>query len=323
MVVHGDFLAQIVDAQTKEPFKEFTKDGKHYSEAEAGLDYLIKVQRLNATESSPKIRATFNVDGVDLGYATTDTFSEADFAGVYERVDGYGIMKSLKFEKPTLAQQTTDGGFDSDAPLGVMGTVHIFFHEAIDTGKIDTEDFSCSIPACEIEQSLSGNAKVIRSSEGSQVTKEWAPTNTQTSEGSLLESITINYCTALGLVKEGVLPKPGIWEYARMEAPSKRPLDPKLASIVPKKLKRKAEMVDGILVTEAKEWDLFDLSMLSDSEDEDEKENVDPLGENRPVITGSKDKEQEREDGDGTGKGSLDAPGHPPGHRGPAMTVSP
>ena len=67
MVVYRGFSVQLVDAETKEPFKEFSKDNKHYAEVEPGAEYFIRLQRV-AGGTSSIVRSSFTVDGVDLGY---------------------------------------------------------------------------------------------------------------------------------------------------------------------------------------------------------------------------------------------------------------
>lgn len=268
MVVQSGFRVQLVDAHTKKPLTEFEKDGKHYVEAEPGLEYLIKMQRVdvgkNALYLSPLVKASFEIDGTNLGFNSTGTFLTEVYRGSWERKDGVQIKRSLKFERPKYAARTT-------ASSGVMGTVRVSFHQAIKTEKKSAgQNFVSNGLACEVDKALTPTkAKIIRSSAGSQVSTEQTATDVMYEFGRHLDSITIYYCTTLGLVKEGILPKPkDIWEHARMDVPAKRPLDPRLAEIEPKKMKRAAVTVDGIEVMQEQEYDLFDLSNLNDSDTE-------------------------------------------------------
>lgn len=56
--------------------------------------------------------------------------------------------------------------------------------------------------------------------------------------GRLLETVTLRYCSILGLVKAGILPKPPVWDYHRMiwlrdpeEESVVEPLEPVLMDI--------------------------------------------------------------------------------------------
>eukprot|EP00957_Ditylum_brightwellii_P023484 1772066-Ditylum_brightwellii.AAC.1 len=88
-------------------------------------------------------------------------------------------------------------------------------------------------------------------------------------KGEIMEEFGLFYCTTVGLIYAGVLPKPPLWDHARML----KPFDPK-TSTGGKELDIQPEIivhegVDGII--ERKEYELFDLTQLSDSESEEGK----------------------------------------------------
>ena len=69
MVVVGGFKVQLVDAVTKEPFKEHTgDDGQFYAETEPDSESFIQVEVLEGKTNKTKYCFEFDVDGTDLGY---------------------------------------------------------------------------------------------------------------------------------------------------------------------------------------------------------------------------------------------------------------
>lgn len=42
-------------------------------------------------------------------------------------------------------------------------------------------------------------------------------------KGQHLYTITLNYCSTLGLIEAGVLPKPGLWQHHRMKHGAPKP----------------------------------------------------------------------------------------------------
>ena len=70
MVRQGDFEISIVLADTKTPFKEHTKDGKVYVEAEPDEEYFIYMERVGNAVNEPLL-AVASVDEKCLGYRKT------------------------------------------------------------------------------------------------------------------------------------------------------------------------------------------------------------------------------------------------------------
>jgi hypothetical protein len=106
-----------------------------------------------------------------------------------------------------------------------MGKVEIKMYEGIFfDGYKDQRNFSSSFSAAAVDLNQSGLAKKksLRSSEGETV--EASQTVAKQSiykRGALLDVVTLNYCTALGLIEVGVLEKPDMWTHHRMKRPHK------------------------------------------------------------------------------------------------------
>ena len=65
MVRQGWFEIELINAETKVPFKEHTHtDGRTYAEVEPDTDYFIHVR----SHKNKKVILKFSVDGKDLGY---------------------------------------------------------------------------------------------------------------------------------------------------------------------------------------------------------------------------------------------------------------
>jgi len=273
MVVIGDYSVRLVEAETKVAFKEHDgPGGKTYSEVEPGVNYLIEVDVVGGSPSTMHM-FDFTVDDKILGYNIFRSLgSENYYCGLFSRQDGVENMRAFSFQRPSFANGSGDSASVSG---GLMGQVTIDISEAVYAG-IETRaqtDFSGSAmsPASvTADLTHAQTKKVLRSGEGSYCESKKATkigARAKYVRGPRLESVTINYCTALGLVKAGVLAKPKtIWEEARIANPAKRGSSNTPAmDVKPKRVKRGAIIVDET-VDASKETDLFDLTAESDDE---------------------------------------------------------
>lgn len=105
-----------------------------------------------------------------------------------------------------------------------MGKVEVKVNEAHFAGYMARREFKSSFAADSVEISHRGSMatkKALRSETGSiAVKEEISSQSTSYSKGPLLDTITLNYCAALGLIEVGVLPKPGLWAHHRMKNPA-------------------------------------------------------------------------------------------------------
>ena len=234
MVVKNRFTVRLVEAVSKQPFKEHTRGEQVYAEVEPGAEYFIEVETKDPVQSRTEyLKVKFYLDGKSLGYDTQmSRFHGHGFHGMWRYEGGRSIHTALKFAPPSVQE-----GSSAAAP-GTMGSVTVDFWQAIPNGKtgkrrsgIQAQVSATMAPPAAGEFTA---AKAVRSEEGS-----WSRSTVINEEyaihspGEKLESVTIHYCTALGLIHAGILRKPPLWELARLRTPLQGSIDLKLANITP------------------------------------------------------------------------------------------
>jgi len=206
MVQVGHFTVNLVRADTKEVFKEYTgpaPDHNVYAEVEPGVDYFIQVE---STRGEVIVRG--NVDGVYLGYLDTYLKPFKDkYLGAWERTNGESKTIALHFNK--AAQATKQEGQTNSSML--TGKVDVEFYEFGAQIEVDSNDDV-------VPQQLKSDIKVagkkcVLSGNGSHVTKD--PSSTQHGGleygyelGGHICTITLHYCTAVGLILNKILDAP-------------------------------------------------------------------------------------------------------------------
>jgi hypothetical protein len=222
MVQHGNFKIELVYADTKLPFIEHTKDGKIYVEVEPDVEYFISIQQTGKSLSGSTM-ATFVVDGKELGYnyKSSKRRSRPSFKGIWSREQGLQSMKALKFTRPRISQDGTNVNRNL-----LMGKVEIKLYEGIPNGtKEKPRDFTSKFTATAValEQSGLAKKKSLRSGEGEvKITKNASKEHYMSyKRGKQIDTVTLNYCAALGLMEVGVLEKPDAWTHQRMKRPAK------------------------------------------------------------------------------------------------------
>ena len=225
MVVIGDFSVRLVDATTKEAFTEHVgPDGKVFAEVEPGAEYFIEL--MGATEDKKKklpqpLRVKYFVDGKDLGCRSNISGFPLikSLAGLRSVSNGVATYTALCFGNPRI---TWDHNSPSQMSSSQMGNVTVKIHEKIENGtrNVTLNRTAVSVQAGTISADMTKGQKkkVLRSEKGSISMNE--PMSRRKLEeilrgkkkthkcGKLLDSITIYYCTALGLVQAGVFPGP-------------------------------------------------------------------------------------------------------------------
>lgn len=290
MVKQGGYSVKLIHPHTKIPYKEHSKDGKHYCEVEPGSEYLIEFEVLEDAprsfgdqRESALVYVRCQVDGVNLSYYETLSAGEKGEAGYYEYQNGVEKETALRFERPKIQ---TESSFDarstsSAPPGGLTGKVVVRFSEAIIAGlrQRSTCWSSESVNAVIAGPPGEGaSGKVVRSGQGSWSTSlavEEEEEETYHEEGKHLETVTIHYCTCLGLIYAKILPQPPFWEHARLVAPLNEPLDPKVAKTTAKRIKLEPLISgDGTVIRQEEYYDYFDLAEASDSELESANEEA-------------------------------------------------
>ncbi|GKY92177.1 hypothetical protein MPSEU_000189000 [Mayamaea pseudoterrestris] len=196
MVIRSDLKVELVDAESKKPFKEHEKDGNIYVEVEPDMDYFIAIRRWHLPNTPHQVHR-----------------------GFWSRVNGQGQDIALQFTKPRPSNPGT--GYE-----GITGKVEVRLFEGIPEGILLDYDFIDSVdpdPTLEGERANISEKKFLLSEKGYFTSmSEFTGAKTVSdaySPGKFIDSITLHYCTAVGLIEVGVLPKPQPWDYHRMKFP--------------------------------------------------------------------------------------------------------
>ena len=218
MVVRSGFEIQLVSADTKIPFKEHEKDGKVYVEAEPDAEYFIAVRR--ADSSGPHyVVGSFYIDGKFLGYCTAHRGVEKKpcHKGVFSRTNGVSKHVALKFSKPKLAK-------DGDGYSGGMGKAEVKLYEGIYKGTTTAYDYAPDFDNALASAANAGDGKkkFLLTSKGSTSVSHINSAQLKCfAKGNLIDSIVLHYCSVLGLIEVGVLPKPDLWVHEQMKHPAR------------------------------------------------------------------------------------------------------
>ncbi|CAB9515923.1 expressed unknown protein [Seminavis robusta] len=264
MVVVGNVSACLVNAETKEPFKEHRgPDGNVYAEVEPDMEYFIEIAVVGIPNKA--FDFGFVVDGKRLSYQQPCELKHGrQHCGIVSVENGTRVNQALCFRQPKRDTQNLD-----PYSQALVGEIQVDVFDAISVGLQAPSDIQAStIDVAAVDAGI-GEDKILRSGQGSieQVTHHPAMALTYAS-GQFLQTITIHYCTAMGLIHAGVLPKPDIWTFARMGM-KKRPISHDILKIQPKRIKSGGLFVGDSLLEEPKEFDFFDLTHLQDEDDKD------------------------------------------------------
>jgi len=281
MVKKGHFTVELVNAITKEPFKEHTDcNGQTYVEVEPEAEYFIHV----CNDSDIKVDWKFYVDEQDLGYVKWTLSNTCAYCGIAIFCGEEEYEKALKFSKLGTTRSHTNEGSSC-----WTGQIEVVVEYPSNTPRLNSKKASLEskklVDGLEEVDYVAGvfNQKGVRTTKGITAIESnalWSERDVQNEDsgeqmkkdyekGELMEEFGLFYCTTVGLIYAGVLPKPPLWDHARML----KPFDPKI-STGGKELDIEPEIivhegVDGII--ERKEYELFNLSHLSESESEEDE----------------------------------------------------
>jgi len=205
MVQNGDFTVEIVNADTGEPFLEHKGPAPNfetYVEVEPDLEYYIKITGLNTR----KAKALVEVDNVSTGSSKIICDrSKPWFAGCKNSA---GDTVAFLFAKARIFT----GNQDDAVQRCWTGTVKVKFYEHLGHNSSQT---SSSIPSWQkgnVGATLGVTAlnqkKGVCSEQGRTVLQSgnaWGPSG---KTGALLGTIEMKYCSTVGLINFGLLPKP-------------------------------------------------------------------------------------------------------------------
>jgi hypothetical protein len=202
----GDFTVELVAADTKQPFKEhMSPDGQFYAEVEPDVDYFIALR-----SDVGGVKMSFAVDGLSLGYSSNFTTStkSAVYKGSWERKGCGGsqeVTRALRFSKTRQEVGVK--------PNTLTGKIEVTVSKLGEQYYKDATDFtSAELTA---NSTLGGKKCVKTTTVGSRNSLARTPTNRTTDnkiirykKGKHLCTITLNYCSAFGLIYNKILPPP-------------------------------------------------------------------------------------------------------------------
>jgi hypothetical protein len=273
MVVQGYVKMELVLADNKDiVFKEHTKNGKTYAEVEPDAEYFIKLQDASVqADEMPSKNDDFQyhlfVDDkcVSLfAHRYGNFLKEPKYRGVTSESNGVETDKALKFVKP---EQLDNAGTTNRMPL--MGKVELKIYSTYSKQCVVPMSSPSSVASFQTDKvAMSGDniskKKVLRSEVGDTMLTEQSHNlppgsmATYVYAKELLETITLNYCSAVGLMEVGILKKPNIYVHYNMMRQYEGKASAKRESsslLPPMKRVRHDENGEG-------KADLFDLSTL-------------------------------------------------------------
>mmetsp|Transcript_3533 Transcript_3533/g.7561 ORF Transcript_3533/g.7561 Transcript_3533/m.7561 type:complete len:198 (-) Transcript_3533:387-980(-) len=134
MVKSGNFLLELVEAGSKEPFKEHAErpPGRRvFAEVEPNTDYFVHIK----SERSGRVAVEIFVDGVLLGRSIISKCSRGSYRGLYEVNNGMKAITALSFS--TMNFMPEKGSITKTTQSMSKGTVRASFYAVRKTNKIE------------------------------------------------------------------------------------------------------------------------------------------------------------------------------------------
>jgi hypothetical protein len=199
MVKQSDFTVRLVEANSKQPFKEHYHNGKVYVGVKSDLEYYISIKKTGTSIQSPAVLQIV-VDEKEMNYVLqypwpVPLYPPGLYVGVRYRSRDVVTMKALKFEKPRVV---SDGTTSISGSL--TGTIKIHVHQGIFEGMKKKRHTHSNKQGNKSLRSTEGGVSYSKQCRGKPCMHY--------RKGDLIDTITLNYCATEGLVEAGVLPKP-------------------------------------------------------------------------------------------------------------------
>jgi hypothetical protein len=272
MVKKGRFTVELVNADTKTAFKEHTKDTEIYVEAEPDAEYFVRI----VFGAGSPVRARIFIDDKFIGYNKniTKPGEETVDCGLWSFDGVSGTDKALLFAKAKVFNSSNAA---QEAPFWT-GNVKVEFSELLDTGRTHVVRPSQNKwkggDVGVVEGQAGPKMKGVMTKEGNIATSQKDRGLRRTYiKGRILETITLKYCSTVGLMMAGVLGPVDPCVMAKTLHDDKRGADAvtvDAASMpLPKKI-RFVQEVNGQSFGPPKEYDLFDLTNY-DTDDDNER----------------------------------------------------
>ena len=216
MVRKGNFELRLIYEDTKVPFKEHAHtDGKVYAEVEPNVEYYLQIR-----SHHPKgVVFKYEVDGKDLGHSYHIKRGQHDWftEGLFNRQEDEEYGSALKFNSLYRRPNHGEDSDTTDNYCNWTGFVTLKAYEYISAGNKyhEKEDFESSwhpdTEAIEKGLNMSKHEKACYSVEGLSKTKKQQDVKKiirMYKVGNLLESVTLHYCSTVGLIAAKVLTPP-------------------------------------------------------------------------------------------------------------------
>jgi hypothetical protein len=226
MVQQGAFKVQLVEATSKNPFPEHSKDGMHFVEAEPNAEYYIRLEMIpcgsSSYSTSPYLMTQIKVDKHDLGdaggraWANQSRRSDHNFFPMSVQ-DGITKVQSLRFSPPDRFQEE-DQSFSLDSYLEKMGRVEVHVYEGTLVSKNCGKDLNTKSSFLQyhennamvvpVSQNGSEREKFVLSKPGRKKMSADTLSRSTYNLGRCIDVIKLRYCTARGLILAGVITNP-------------------------------------------------------------------------------------------------------------------
>lgn len=210
---------ELINADGLQAFPEHkSESGETFVEVEPDSEYYIRIH----TDSEDRVKVHFSVDGNDLGYnSTISKKDKPQDKGLWEYKDGKSYQHALKFAKTPVREATNE----AQAPFWT-GKVEVTFYEAKFTGYKEQKDFSNKWNGGDVSYVMGisdpDKKKGVKSDKGEKFEVHKSKRRRKTySKGGVLATVTLRYCSTLGLIHAGVLAKPPVWDMQRLTNPAK------------------------------------------------------------------------------------------------------
>ena len=228
MVRVGNFSVQLVDATSKHPFKEHAtpRNDEVFVEVEPNVEYYVKVQNHSFAQDAS---FTIRVDGLPLRYRSPLNWGKGKYKGLWNKqMNGVSSHCALKFGTATRQRQQMSSSSPTTVPynhssnlLGGQVVVKIYdgpFYSPCDQFISTFDGANNNKVATAIASNGVSKKKVVQSVDGKTIGKSddmefEALVHPSINEDAVFlkygkRTITLNYCTTLGLIHAGILPQP-------------------------------------------------------------------------------------------------------------------
>jgi hypothetical protein len=276
MVKKGRFTVELVDASSYTPFKEHTKDDETYVEAEPDAEYFVRIHA----------EVKIFVDGKFLGYNasmkrnkkgkqnTSKGFGRGSNCGLYSFDGVSSTHQALLFAKAKVFNSSDAA---QENPLWT-GTVTVEFREIFDTGATRVKgpsqnEWKGGDVGVGVGQTGPKMKGVVTKEGNIAVSKKRDGRRTIYRKGRILDTITLKYCSTVGLMMAGVLGPVDPYVMARNVQECKRGADTRpvdAESMPPPQKIRFVPDANGQSFGPPKEYDMFDLTNY-DTDDGNER----------------------------------------------------